>query len=132
MAGQINPTDLQSKLVLLTLSFPRLQIIWSSSPYFTAEVFEELKKNHEEPDPFTAVKIGLDPSETPGVKLYNQSPQEFLLSVPGATAKNVFNLMLKWENIQAISQASEGTLMEVVGPESGRKISGFFNKKLYS
>src|SRR5947207_6308942 len=64
MTGQINQSDLQSKLVLLMLSFPRLKIIWSSSPYFTAEVFEALKKNQEEPDPFTAVKVGLDPSET--------------------------------------------------------------------
>ena len=131
MTGQINQTDLQSKLVLLTLSFPRLKIIWSSSPYFTAEVFEELKKNHEEPDPFTAVKVGLDPSETPGVKLYNQAPQEFLRSIPGVTAKNIFNLILEWENIQAISQASEARLMEVVGPEAGRQIWGFFNKRLH-
>jgi DNA excision repair protein ERCC-4 len=72
MSGTINQTDLQSKLVLLILSFPRLKIIWSLSPYFTAEVLEELKKNHKEPDPFTAVTVGLDPSETPGARMYNQ------------------------------------------------------------
>jgi len=131
MSGQINQTDLQSKLVLLTLSFPRLKIVWSSSPYFTAEVFEELKKNQEEPDPFSAVKIGLDPSETPGAKLYNQAPQEFLRSVPGVSAKNIWNLMLEWESVQAIANAPEGRLMEVVGPEAGRQIWGFFNKKLH-
>lgn len=131
MTGSINPTDLQSKLVLLTLAFPRLKIIWSSSPYFTAEVFEELKKNHEEPDPLAAIKIGLDPSETPGAKMYNQAPQEFLRSVPGVTAKNIFNLMMEWESVQEISRAEEGRLMEVVGPEAGRQIWGFFNKKLY-
>jgi len=42
--------DLQSKLVLLTLAFPRLRIIWSSSPYQTAEIFSELKKQQDEPD----------------------------------------------------------------------------------
>jgi DNA excision repair protein ERCC-4 len=131
MTGQISQSDLQSKLVLLTLAFPRLKIIWSSSPFFTAEVFEELKKNHEEPDPFSAVKVGLDPSETAGAKIYNRLAQEFLLGVPGVTSKNVFNLMVEWENIQAISQASEKRLMEVVGPEAGRQIWGFFNKKLY-
>jgi len=131
MTGSINRSDLQSKLVLLALSFPRLKIIWSSSPYFTAEVFEELKKNHEEPDPFAAVKVGLDPSETPGAKLYNQAPQEFLRSVPGVTAKNIYNLMIEWESVQEISRASEGRLMEVVGPEAGRQIWGFFNKRLH-
>lgn len=45
-----NPTDVQSKLVMLTIAFPRLKIIWSSSPYQTAEIFEELKKNQDEPD----------------------------------------------------------------------------------
>ena len=90
-----------------------------------------MKKNHDEPDPFTAVKIGLDPLEVPGAKLYNQAPQEFLRSVPGVTAKNIWNLMLEWENIQAISQAPEGRLMELVGPEAGRQIWRFFNKKLY-
>jgi len=131
MTGTINQTNLQSKVVLLILAFPRLKIVWSSSPYFTAEVFEELKKNHEEPDPFTAVKLGLDPSETPGAKLYNQAPQEFLRSVPGVTGKNIPNLMLEWENLQAISQAPEGRLMEVVGPESGRRIWGFLHKSLH-
>jgi len=131
MSGTISQTDLQTKLVLLTLSFPRLKIIWSSSPYFTAEIFEELKKNHEEPDPLQAVRIGLDPSETPGVKLYNQAPQEFLRSVPGVNAKNIWNLMLEWESVREISKANEGRLMEVVGPEAGRQIWGFFNKKLY-
>ena len=131
MTGSINQSDLQSKLVLLALSFPRLKIIWSSTPYFTAEVFEELKKNHEEPDPFAAVKVGLDPSETPGAKLYNQAPQEFLRSVPGVTAKNIYNLMIEWESVQEISRASEGRLMEVVGPEAGRQIWGFFNKRLH-
>jgi DNA excision repair protein ERCC-4 len=42
--------DLQSKLVVLTLAFPRLRIIWSSSPYQTAEIFSELKKQQDEPD----------------------------------------------------------------------------------
>jgi DNA excision repair protein ERCC-4 len=102
-----------------------------SSPYFTAEVFEELKKNHEEPDPFTDVKIGLDLSETPGTKQYNQALQEFLRSVPGVSTKNIHNLMLEWENVQPISMVPEGQLMEVVGPEAGWQIWGFFNKKLY-
>ncbi len=45
------PSDLQSKIVLLTLAFPRLRIIWSSSPYQTAEIFENLKTQEPEPGP---------------------------------------------------------------------------------
>ncbi|KAK6537764.1 hypothetical protein TWF694_010673 [Orbilia ellipsospora] len=52
-------SDLQAKLVLLTLHFPKLRIIWSSSPYQTAEIFEDLKKGHQEPDPIKAISVGL-------------------------------------------------------------------------
>ena len=42
--GDINPASLISKLTLLTLHFPNLQIIWSKSPAHTADIFKELKK----------------------------------------------------------------------------------------
>lgn len=57
--------DLQSKIVLLTIAFPRLKIIWSSSPYQTAEIFMELKNKQEEPDPIKAVQVGLGMGEDP-------------------------------------------------------------------
>jgi DNA excision repair protein ERCC-4 len=43
MNQNVRESDLSSKLVLLTLSFPKLRIIWSSNPNETATVFEELK-----------------------------------------------------------------------------------------
>lgn len=42
-AGTAPNMDLQSKLTLLTLHFPKLGIIWSQSPQATAEIFEDLK-----------------------------------------------------------------------------------------
>jgi DNA excision repair protein ERCC-4 len=44
--GSGGPNDLNdvgSKLTLLTLTFPKLRIIWSSSPAATAEIFADLK-----------------------------------------------------------------------------------------
>ena len=35
--------DLQGKLVALSLAFPTVRFVWSSSPYQTAEIFEDLK-----------------------------------------------------------------------------------------
>jgi DNA excision repair protein ERCC-4 len=35
--------DIQKKLLLLTLHFPKLKIVWSPSPYASAQLFEELK-----------------------------------------------------------------------------------------
>ena len=37
--------DISSKLVLLTITFPRLKIIWSSNPIATVEIFQDLKVN---------------------------------------------------------------------------------------
>ena len=35
--------DVQQKLLLLTIHFPKLKIIWSPSAYASAQLFEELK-----------------------------------------------------------------------------------------
>lgn len=43
MKENIGVNDLSSKLVLLTLTFPQVRVMWSSSPHETAAVFEELK-----------------------------------------------------------------------------------------
>ena len=74
------PPSIQSKLVLLTLSFPRLRIIWSSSPFATAEIFKDLKTNGTEPEPSRAIAIGAeeDPEAGAGV---NHAAEELLRTV---------------------------------------------------
>lgn len=47
--------DITQKLQLLTICFPKLRIVWSPSPYATAQLFEELKQNRDEPDPMVGV-----------------------------------------------------------------------------
>lgn len=92
MSANIGQNDIQSKLVLLSLAFPQVKIIWSSSPYQTAEIFEELKvtvllcctlmvnlieqqKGQPEPDPIKAVQCGLQEGEDAPV--HNQTPMVF-------------------------------------------------------
>ncbi|KAG8232353.1 hypothetical protein J437_LFUL008821 [Ladona fulva] len=53
-------TDVASRLQLLTLHFPRLRLVWSPSPYATAELFEELKQGRPEPNAEEAAAIGVD------------------------------------------------------------------------
>lgn len=38
-------TDVTNKLLLLTLHFPKLKLVWSPNPHATAQLFEELKVN---------------------------------------------------------------------------------------
>ena len=125
-----NPQDLQSKLALLTLAFPRLKIIWSSSPYQTAEIFDELKKQQEEPDPIKAVQIGLVAGEDPSDQSFNQTPQDMLRAVPGMTEKNLSRITLEVGNLADVSNLTEDELDVMVGKETGRQVYRFFNRSV--
>lgn len=125
-----NPSDLQSKLVLLTLAFPRLKVIWSSSPYQTAEIFEELKKQQEEPDPIQAVQVGLGAGEDPAEQSFNQTPHDMLRCVPGVTAKNMARLTLELGDLVDVSNLTEAELDGFIGREAGRQVHRFFNRSV--
>lgn len=123
--------DLQSKLVLLTLAFPRLKVIWSSSPYQTAEIFEELKKQQEEPDPYKAVQIGLADGDDPEGRTFNVGPQELLRTIPGVTGKNSARLYLETKNVLEVANMSVDELDPMVGREAGRQIVKFFTTSVF-
>lgn len=132
--SSVNPnnvsSDLQSKLVLLTLAFPKLRIIWSSSPYQTAEIFESLKAQENEPDPIAAVRTGLSKDQTAEAQPFNQQPEEMLLQVPGVTGTNLRNVTIAAENIKEVANMTVEELQPMVGIEAARKINGFFEKDL--
>ncbi|KAI1485350.1 DNA repair protein [Biscogniauxia mediterranea] len=131
-----SPSDLQSKIVLLTLAFPRLRIIWSSSPYQTAEIFEGLKTQQDEPDPLAAVRAGLDPRDAgagagdSGQQAFNLEPHDMLAAAPGVTPQNLKNITLEAENVREVANMAEDELAPLVGREAARKIHGFFNRNL--
>ncbi|RYP68298.1 hypothetical protein DL770_008461 [Monosporascus sp. CRB-9-2] len=129
------PSDLQSRLVLLTLAFPRLRVVWSSSPHQTAEIFEALKAQQPEPDPVAAVRAGLDNNragdqQDPSQQAFNLEPHEMLGVVPGVTPKNLKNLTLEAESVHDVANMSVADLEPLVGKEAARLIFGFFNRNL--
>ncbi|KAJ5266576.1 DNA repair protein [Penicillium angulare] len=139
-----NPKGAQHLLVILTLAFPRLKIIWSSSPYQTAEIFAELKKNAHEPDPLRAVQIGLDEDLTNSSgsgnvmaaawiepRTFNQLPQDMLRTVPGVTPAALERLILETENISEVANMDIEQLDPLVGKEAARKIVAFFQKSVF-
>ncbi|VUC33183.1 unnamed protein product [Clonostachys rosea] len=123
-------SDLQSKLVLLTLAFPRLRVIWSSSPYQTAEIFESLKQQEKEPDPIAAVQAGLDQDSRIEDQIINQEPQDMLSKVPGITPKNINALVWETENLKEVANMDEKELKPIVGPAVARQVHGFFNRNV--
>lgn len=105
--------------MLLTLSFPRLRIIWSSSPYATAEIFNDLKTHNLEPDAAHAVRIGAeeDPEAGAGV---NAAAEELLRSLPGVTAKNVKYVMSKVGSVREFCELELVAVQEILGVEPGK------------
>ncbi|KAI0029603.1 hypothetical protein K488DRAFT_56035 [Vararia minispora EC-137] len=113
------PPTVQQKLVLLTLSFPRVRIIWSSSPYATADIFNDLKTNQFEPDYKVAVAIGAeeDPDAGAGV---NSAAEELLRTIPGITAKNAKYVMSRVPSVRALCDLSLPEVQDVLGSEPGK------------
>jgi DNA excision repair protein ERCC-4 len=130
--GLASAPDLQGKLVMLTLAFPRLRIIWSSSPYQTAEIFHELKKQQDEPDPLRAVQLGLDPNQSgEEMRSFNQTSQDMLRALPGVNESIVMTLMLKTESVAELANMSEREICWLIGTDVGRRVYRFFNRSVY-
>lgn len=131
-AGIAIAPDLQAKLVMLTLAFPRLRIIWSSSPYQTAEIFTELKKQQDEPDPLKAVQLGLDPNmQGDEMRTFSQVTQDMLRALPGVNEKIVTMLTLEVESMMELANMEERDLCKLIGTDVGRRLYRFFNHSVY-
>ncbi|KAF7301049.1 ERCC4 domain-containing protein [Mycena indigotica] len=118
---------LQSKLVLLLLSFPRLRIIWASSPHSSAEIFADLKANNAEPSPHEAIAIGAeaDPDVGAGV---NAAAEELLRALPGVTAKNVAYVASKIQSVRALCDMTLVEVQGILGVEPGKACFDFLHK----
>ncbi|PKU38993.1 dna repair endonuclease xpf [Limosa lapponica baueri] len=112
---EISSNDITSKLTLLTLHFPKLRILWCPSPHATAELFEELKQNHPQPDAETAMAVTADSEILPESDKYNPGPQDFLLKMPGVNAKNCRALMNHVKSIAELVTLSKDELSKILG-----------------
>lgn len=123
---RLSPT-IQHKLVLLCLSFPRVRIIWSSSPFATTEIFNDLKLNNPEPDPSQAIAIGAeeDPDAGAGV---NAAAEELLRSLPGITAKNVKYVMSKVGSVRELCEMDREGVQTILGIEPGKVCWEFMHR----
>lgn len=111
--------DVVRKLQLLTIHFPRLRLIWSPSPYATAQLFEELKTGKEEPDAKQAAAVGdddedeLNKSNQDHLK-FNSNLYDFLLKLPGINTRNIYKLMKGAESLKDILQKSEVCVLDKI------------------
>ncbi|TPX33576.1 hypothetical protein SmJEL517_g03568 [Synchytrium microbalum] len=126
MKSDISAVDLSSKLVLLTLAFPKLKVIWSSSPAATADIFLDLKMNQDEPSTEAAMAVGVENSDEID-SAFAITPADLLRSLPGITSKNHRHVMMNVKDVKTLSEMSHDDLQNLVGVESARKLWAFFN-----
>lgn len=121
------PPSIQSKLVLLTLHFPRVRIIWSSSPYATTDIFNDFKANNPEPDPCRAIAIGAeeDPDAGAGV---NAAAEELLRCIPGVTAKNVKYVTSKVGSVRELCELTREEVQRILGVGPGNLCWDFMHR----
>ncbi|KAI9226707.1 MAG: hypothetical protein DHS80DRAFT_18332 [Piptocephalis tieghemiana] len=123
----ISLADLSSKITLLLLHFPRLRVLWSSSPMATSEMFQDLQINQEEPDARVASRVGIDRSEEAD-KDFNPTPQDILRSLPGITSSNYWKVMRRVRNLRSLMEMTLEELTNLLGPESAGKLHEFIHQ----
>ena len=104
-----------------------MRIIWSSSPYATAEIFNDLKSLSPQPDASKAVLVGAeeDPDAGAGV---NAAAEELLRALPGVTAKNVKHVMSRVGSVRELCELELKGVQDILGVEPGKACWEFIHK----
>ncbi|XP_075974151.1 DNA repair endonuclease XPF mei-9 isoform X2 [Anticarsia gemmatalis] len=93
-ATDTSGADIQQKLQLLTIHFPRLKLVWSPSPYATAELFYELKQGRKNPNVEEALALsGDNTADDMFYERYNILVHDFVQKLPGVNSKNLPRIM---------------------------------------
>lgn len=133
VASKLLQQDIQSKIMMLLVSFPKLKIIWSSSPYETAQIIFEIKASQEEPDIASAISKGLDPTvglEEGDPPLYNDDAIDLIQNIPGINNANYYAIINKVRSIEELVELPELDFVNMLGVESGRKAFRFINENV--
>lgn len=130
IASKISKKEIQLKITELLVSFPKLKVIWSSSPYETAQIFLELKASQQEPDVEEALAKGVNPaiSTSEGPPMYNDDAIDLLQSIPGVTNVNYTTIILRIKNMKDFVNLSRQELKDMLGDENGNKAYNFINR----
>ena len=125
--------DLNQKLALLLLHFPKLRLAWCSSPAVSAQLFHELKMSRDQPDPHKAGAV-LSDDEARGSteQLYNLSPYDVLLKLPGIDTKNCRRILHHVANLQELCQRSKPQLTALLDSKANAELLHSFLHKHFT
>eukprot|EP00111_Clytia_hemisphaerica_P023677 TCONS_00069779-protein len=129
LKNEISLQNISSKLTLLTIHFPKLRIIWSQSPQLTAEIFEDLKSNADEPNAEVAMAVGVEGAGQQN-HFYNIIQQDLVDRLPGVNMKNCRHILNKFNTMKELMNTDEKTISDVFGNANNAKLlSNFIHKK---
>ncbi|KAJ1853156.1 DNA repair protein RAD16 [Coemansia sp. RSA 1822] len=128
LTDTISPAAVSSQLSMLTLAFPRLRVLWSSSPYETVSIFAELKQGRDEPDAERAVRVGQDDMAVERDSLYSAAPVALLQAVPGVTLKNYQILAQRFRSMREVCDASRSDLEQLLDAGPAKQIYEFLHQ----
>jgi len=125
LKGEVSLQNISSKLSLLTIHFPKLRIIWSQSPMLTAEIFEDLKSNAEEPNAEVAMSVGVEGTGHQN-HFYNIVPHDLVERLPGVNLKNCRHLLNNFSSFKDLVNADEEVINNTIGNASNAKALTMF------
>eukprot|EP00347_Sterkiella_histriomuscorum_P024144 403332158 len=142
--GEVNPANIISKISLLTLHFPTLQILWSKGPQHTADIFKELKRTQtglqKDPDLQKIARIGKVGDLSGDADLLEENneddefnrfmPTEFLKKLPGIDSNNINMLTSKVRNMVDLCQLDEDELKKIINHRNAKELKAFLSRKV--
>lgn len=132
LGTKIQNKEIQLKIAELIVSFPKLKVIWSSSPYETAQIFLELKATQQEPDVEEALSKGINPSiaTEEGPPNFNDDAIDILQTIPGINNVNYVYVIQKVRNMVELVNLLKDEMIEILGEENGTKAHNFINHEI--
>ncbi|XP_053612217.1 DNA repair endonuclease XPF isoform X2 [Plodia interpunctella] len=113
-SSEVSGADIQQKLQLLTIHFPRLKLVWSPSPYATAELFYELKQNRKNPNIAEALALGGDhTAEDMHYERYNTRVHDFVQKLPGVCSRNIARIMNRGRSLDHLVNLDKEELTKI-------------------
>ncbi|UKK01276.2 hypothetical protein MACK_002089 [Theileria orientalis] len=154
--GKYGHNYIYVKLIITCCNFPKLRLIWSSSPQESANIIRHLKINRSEPDLITneyLVKNFRNKSEkVTAIDTQSQEPQrkpesiglrrpefvknrdalKILRNIPGVTTHNITQILTNAKSLLHLSEFGLNELCNFLPETEAKQIHDYFNMPIRS
>jgi len=129
--AQISLNNIISKLVITTIHFHKLSIVWSRCPLITTKIFKSLKAKRDEPNVDDSVNVTND-AQTNEDNEDIHTPKDILGSLPGINHKNVKKILAKCESLRDVCSKSKEEIHELLGVKDGNLLYTFLHNNFFA